>query len=73
MDVLTAHGIAATPGTNGGRGNIDVELPADTATADSSVAALRCLLDAGVPVLGLSLEGGRLSDAFLAVTGAGHD
>ena len=40
----------------------------------SAAAALRCLLDAGVPVLGFSLEGGRLSDAFLAVTrGDEHD
>ena len=73
IDVLTAHGIAAAPGATGRRGAVAIELPADAAPSASSAAALRCLLDADVPVLGLSLEGGRLSDAFLAVTGAGHD
>jgi ABC-2 type transport system ATP-binding protein len=70
LEVLTAHGITAT--ANGHRGQIAVELPGDAPAPDSSAQALRCLLDAGVPVVGLSLEGGRLSDAFLAVTGA-HD
>ena len=47
---------------------VRLELPGDVAPEDSSAAALRCLLDAGVPVLGFSVEGGRLSDAFLRVT-----
>jgi ABC-2 type transport system ATP-binding protein len=70
LEVLTTHGIAAT--ASGHRGQIAVELPGDAPAPDSSARTLRCLLDAGVPVVGLSLEGGRLSDAFLAVTG-GHD
>jgi ABC-2 type transport system ATP-binding protein len=44
--------VAFAPGVN-----------ADAAAA----AALRALLDAGVPVAGFALEGGRLSDAFLEV------
>jgi ABC-2 type transport system ATP-binding protein len=32
-------------------------------------AAIRALLDAGVPILAFELEGGRLSDAFLYLTG----
>jgi hypothetical protein len=35
-----------------------------------STEALRRLVDADVPVVGYELEGGRLSDAFLAMTGA---
>jgi ABC-2 type transport system ATP-binding protein len=32
-------------------------------------SAIRALLDAGIPVLSFELEGGRLSDAFLYLTG----
>jgi hypothetical protein len=35
-----------------------------------STEALRRLVEAHVPVVGYELEGGRLSDAFLAMTGA---
>ena len=53
---------------------VELRLPGDQPPEESSADALRCLLDAAVPVLGFSLEGGRLSDAFLAVTeGAGDD
>ena len=41
---------------------------ADGADDHSASIVLRSLLDADVPVLAFSLEGGRLSDAFLAVT-----
>jgi ABC-2 type transport system ATP-binding protein len=41
------------------------------APEDSCADALGRLLAAGVPVLGLTLEGGRLSDAFLSLTGEG--
>jgi hypothetical protein len=44
--------VAFAPGVN-----------ADAAAA----AALRALLDAGIPVAEFALEGGRLSDAFLEV------
>ena len=50
-------------------GNIVVELAGDTDPSLASKAVLGSLLAADIPVLGLSFEGGRLSDAFLAVTG----
>ena len=69
VDVLAALDLVADGGNeNGHRGQVELRLPGDEPPETSSTAALRGLLDAGVPVLGLSLEGGRLSDAFLAVT-----
>jgi ABC-2 type transport system ATP-binding protein len=73
LEALTARHVPASPGNNGHRGELYVQLPGETAPEESSAVALRCLLDAGVPVLGFSLEGGRLSDAFLAVTHGGGD
>jgi ABC-2 type transport system ATP-binding protein len=50
------------------------ELRVDLATAGPEPAdpgaALRALLDAGIAPLGLDVEGARLSDAFLEMTGA---
>ena len=51
-------------------GQLDLALRADNADEDVR-AALGALLDAHIPVLGLELEGGRLSDAFLAMTERG--
>ncbi len=68
LDVLAARDLAATAAPNGNRGEVRLQLPGDQIPEESSAAALTCLLEAGVPVLGFSLEGGRLSDAFLAVT-----
>jgi len=53
--------------TNGKPGELDVSLAAGDAEAAAS-AGLRALLDADVPVHAFVLEGGRLSDAFLAMT-----
>ncbi|HEX6874424.1 MAG TPA: ABC transporter ATP-binding protein [Nocardioidaceae bacterium] len=58
---------------DGHPGQLRVSLPTDRPVSELAAAALRCLLDTGVPVLGFSLEGGRLSDAFLAVTGGSGD
>ena len=59
---------------DGSPDEVPVQLPGDEPVEPSAEKAIRGLLDAGVPVLGFSLEGGRLSDAFLAVTrGAGDD
>ena len=33
--------------------------------------AVRSLVDAEVPIISFELEGARLSDAFLAITGSG--
>ena len=38
---------------------------------EPATAALLALIEAGLPVLAFELEGARLSDAFLAMTGAG--
>jgi ABC-2 type transport system ATP-binding protein len=74
VDALTAHHVHAVATQNGLRDRIEIRLPGDLPPGVTAGAALRCLLDADVPVLGFSLEGGRLSDAFLAVTGGGgHD
>ena len=71
VEVLTALDLVADGrDRNGYRDRVELRLPGDEPPETSSAAALRGLLDAGVPVLGLSLEGGRLSDAFLAVTQA---
>jgi ABC-2 type transport system ATP-binding protein len=69
FEVLAGQELVADgAGRNGQRDEVELRLPGDEPPEQSTSAALRCLLDAGVPVLGLSLEGGRLSDAFLAVT-----
>ncbi len=74
VDLLAARRLVSEDAArNGHRGEVQLELPTDQPAEQSSAAALRCLLDAGIPVLGLSLEGGRLSDAFLAVTQGGGD
>jgi ABC-2 type transport system ATP-binding protein len=65
LDALRARGIQAVE--NSGPGQIDLALRPD-ASEDDVRAALGALLDARIPVLGLELEGGRLSDAFLAMT-----
>jgi ABC-2 type transport system ATP-binding protein len=65
---LAAAGIGEVAATNGRPGSLTV-----TAGGDAPEAALneglRALTDAGVPVLAFELQGARLSDAFLAMTG----
>jgi ABC-2 type transport system ATP-binding protein len=51
-------------------GELEVTWPGDADPESMSTEALRRLVDADVPVVGYELEGGRLSDAFLAMTGA---
>ncbi|MGH3140637.1 MAG: ABC transporter ATP-binding protein [Gaiellales bacterium] len=52
----------------GGRpGEVALTFPASADAQTAAAAALRALLDAGIPVAEFSLEGGRLSDAFLEV------
>ena len=75
VQALAARHLVAEDGNDDGRADeVRLRLPGDQPPEQSSAEALRCLLDAAVPVLGLTLEGGRLSDAFLAVTeGAGDE
>ena len=73
VEALTAQRIAAVAAANGYQSDVELSLPAEVTPEDGSRQALACLLDADVPVLGFTLEGGRLSDAFLAVTEGAHD
>jgi ABC-2 type transport system ATP-binding protein len=52
---------------NGTPGELDLTLSGDDVDG-AAKAALRALLDGDIAVLGLSVEGGRLSDAFLSMT-----
>jgi ABC-2 type transport system ATP-binding protein len=51
-------------------GRLQLTLSSHEPAETSSAGVLRLLLDAGVPVVGFTLEGGRLSDAFLSATEA---
>jgi ABC-2 type transport system ATP-binding protein len=51
-------------------GELEVTWPGEADPESMSTEALRRLVEAHVPVVGYELEGGRLSDAFLAMTGA---
>jgi ABC-2 type transport system ATP-binding protein len=53
---------------NGRPGELELTLEAEADPEAGVAEALRALLAADVPVVGLSLEGRRLSDAFLAMT-----
>jgi len=57
--------VVAAPG--GRPGEVALTFPASADAPTAAAAALRALLDARVPVAEFSLEGGRLSDAFLEV------
>ena len=72
VDALSRGRIAAVRG-NGHGEEVEVRLATDLSPEEGASAALRCLLDAGVPVLGFTMEGGRLSDAFLSVTEGSPD
>ena len=61
-----APGVERAAAANGQPGRLTVTL-GDTAGVEE---ALRALLDAGIPIASFELEGARLSDAFLAMTGA---
>jgi ABC-2 type transport system ATP-binding protein len=55
----------------GGRpGEVAIEFTPALAGPDAAAAALAALLGAGLPVAEFSLEGGRLSDAFMEVVSA---
>jgi ABC-2 type transport system ATP-binding protein len=68
LDVLAAAEFPAVASGNGHGGEVEIRLPEDVAPETAAMRALGGLLAAGVPVLGFTLEGGRLSDAFLAIT-----
>jgi len=68
LELLTGGGVQAVAVGNDHGGQLELVLPAGVAPEAGAADALSRLLGAGVPVLGFTLEGGRLSDAFLAVT-----
>jgi ABC-2 type transport system ATP-binding protein len=65
-DILAASQVGAVDGDR--RGEVVLSMPVGVAPDTVASQTLRRLLEAGVPVLGFALEGGRLSDAFLSVT-----
>jgi ABC-2 type transport system ATP-binding protein len=68
-----ALGVAAVDAAERDGGWVNVTF--DPASMESEPApangVIRALLDAGVPIMSFELEGGRLSDAFLYLTGRG--
>ena len=73
VSVLAARHTPISGAPADGPGSIAVELTGDLDVPAASTALLHSLLAAEIPVLGLSLEGGRLSDAFLTVTRGDDD
>ncbi len=68
IEVLAAAGVRADQATTRGPGAVVVELEAKEPTSSATAQVLTALVDADIAVLGLEIEGGRLSDAFLALT-----
>ena len=64
-----AAGVGRVEESPGRPGELRADLAAASGQPDPA-AALRALLDAGIAPLGLDVEGARLSDAFLEMTGA---
>jgi len=67
--LAAAPGVGVAEEAPGRPGELRVDLASGDGAADQA-AALRALLDAGIGPLGLTVEGARLSDAFLEMTGA---
>jgi ABC-2 type transport system ATP-binding protein len=69
--IKQVRGVAGVASADGGAGWLSVTFDRASSGDENAVAnaALRALLDAGIPVLAFELEGGRLSDAFLYLTG----
>ena len=70
---LEESGIAVSSQADGDRGRLDLTVPGSTEPEQVAASALGCLLAAGVSVLSLVLEGGGLTNAFLALTEASDD
>jgi ABC-2 type transport system ATP-binding protein len=66
LQALAGVGAVTGASADGRPGTLVVQL----AEGDSLNEALRAVVEAGIPVLAAELEGARLSDAFLAMTGA---
>jgi ABC-2 type transport system ATP-binding protein len=68
LEALRERGVQAAEDWSAGQ--LDLALRADNTDEDVR-AALGALLDVHIPVLGFELDGGRLNDAFLAMTERG--
>jgi ABC-2 type transport system ATP-binding protein len=68
IEVLAAAAVDAVSTSGDLGGELELRLPTGVAPEAAAAKALGSLLGAGVPVLGFALEGGRLNDAFFAVT-----
>ncbi len=69
-----APGVADAQSTNGGQGWISVTLKGAPDGSENGLnAPIRALVEAGIPILSFELEGGKLSDAFLALTGEARE
>jgi len=68
LEVLAASEVGAVAGGGDHWGELVLTMPAGVAPDKAASLVLGRLLEAGVPVLGFALEGGRLSDAFLTIT-----
>ena len=68
IQVLSAAGIAASPHADRPATDVFVQLAANEPRELFTSRVLRELVEADVTVTGLTVEGGRLSDAFLALT-----
>jgi len=68
LEALRERGVQAAEDWRSGQ--LNLALRADNTDEDVR-AALGALLDAHIPVLGFELDGGRLNDAFLAMTERG--
>lgn len=68
---LAANGVESVDPSGDRGAGLRITLPTGASAGEGAERALRSLMDAGIPVLEFTLEGGRLSDAFLAVTESG--
>jgi ABC-2 type transport system ATP-binding protein len=68
LEVLGPSQVQAVASDGDHPGELVLTMPTGIALDKAASLALSRLLEAGVPVLGFAVEGGRLSDAFLTVT-----
>ena len=68
--LAAVHAVSAARAADGRPGEVTIELSAELAAPAAAAAVLATLVEAGVPVAEFTLEGGRLSDAFLEVVSA---
>jgi len=68
LTALSRRGVHAVSTLDGARGELELTLSGEAEPTEAAAEALGGLLASGVPVVSFTLESGRLSDAFLAVT-----